>query len=121
MATEDLKLYNEMLGRLENLANGVAKHSNDQTFPPSITETKIRLDKTNLMQKRKDYDDADRIAKSKFAEYNSLFNEIDNNFSGISGMLYNFHGKQNPLVEDYGLMPYKKPGGPKKKKEANPE
>ena len=118
MATEDLKKHNDMTGKLENLANGISKHSSDTLFPPSITEAKTRQYKTDLLQKRKDYDDAERVAKSKYAEYDILFNEIDDYFSSVSGMLYNFHGKQNDVVEDYGLVPYKKPGGPRKKKEA---
>ncbi|MCX6148897.1 MAG: hypothetical protein NTX22_00065 [Ignavibacteriales bacterium] len=115
MPAEDSKLYNEIKGKLERLSGGVNKHSTDADFPGNITAAVIEAKTVLLVNARKLYDDAEAVAHQKYQEYENISAECEEMFSKISTQLYGLYGKQNLLVEDYGLKIYQKPPGRKAK------
>jgi len=119
MPLDEKKAFSEFTTQLTDAANGVALHAADQNFPPAIKETGIRGWESDLTAKREAYDKAMAVVENLQNIYNLAFKDYQAKFSSVCTSLYGFHGKQNPIVADYGLKPYKKPGktGPRKKKE----
>ena len=115
MPTDESKLYVDLKSKLENLSGGVSKHSSEPEFPQNITKAVIDEKTANLVATRKLFDEASNIAHQKFEEYEKIFNECSELFSNISTQLYGAYGKQNRIVEDYGLKIYKKHLGRKPK------
>ncbi|MFA6598737.1 MAG: hypothetical protein WCS69_13520 [Ignavibacteriaceae bacterium] len=119
MPVDEKKLYSEFNTQLGDIANGVALHAADVNFPPAIKETDIRSWKDDLEVKREAYDKASSVVDNLKSIYDIAFKDYQAKFSSVCTSLYGFHGKQNPIVADYGLKTYKKKGktGPRKKKE----
>ena len=118
MPSDESKLFLELKGKLENLSGGVAKHSSEVNFPQNIKKEVLDAKVVELNVKRKDYDDASNIAHQKSDEYDKVFKECEDLFSNVSMQLYGAYGKQNLIVEDFGLKIYKKPSGRKPKNSA---
>lgn len=115
MPTDDSKQYRELKGKMENLSTGIKKHAGDENYPQNISAAKVEAQVNVLAEKRQDFEDATNIAHQKSLDYSTTFNACEDMFSKISTQLYGFHGKQNLIVEDYGLKIYQKPSGRKPK------
>ncbi|MHB9040407.1 MAG: hypothetical protein ACYC4T_07100 [Melioribacteraceae bacterium] len=113
MPTEDSKTYNDLKGKMENLSDGVKKHSADEKFPANISASDIDAKISLLTQKRKAFEEATNLAHQRSEEYSTVVDECEELFSKISTQLYGFYGKQNLVTEDYGLKMYQKPTGRK--------
>ncbi|MCX6152401.1 MAG: hypothetical protein NTX22_17885 [Ignavibacteriales bacterium] len=117
MATEDLKIHNELTGSLGKFAAGVKIHVVDTNFPPNITEALIQQMQTEIIAKRAEYDMIENQARIKFDEYKTQFDKLETAFAAYCFQIYGFYGKQNQVVADFGLKPYQKPKGRTPKKE----
>lgn len=115
MPSEDSKRYLELKGKLENLSGGVKKHSSDEKFPSNITSADIDARVASLLQKRKTFEEYASLAHQKSEEYSIEVDEAEETFSRLSSQIYGFYGKQNLIVEDFGLRTYQKPGVRKRK------
>lgn len=115
MPTEDSKRYLELKGRLDNLSIGIKKHSTDPKFPSNITSDEVDSQSAQLTLKRKSFEEAANIAHQKSEEYSIEYENCDEYFSKLASQIYGFYGKQNLIVEDFGLKPYQKPTGRKAK------
>ncbi len=115
MPAEDSKLHNELKGKLTNLSNGVKKHSGDSDFPNNITSQLIDTQLTKLVDARTSMDDAYSKAHQLGDVYEKVFEETETFFSQVSNQLYGVYGKQNLIVEDFGLRTHQKPTGRKPK------
>ena len=118
MPVDEKKLFSEFTTQLEDAADGVAIHSKDENFPPAVKESDIRSWEADISAKREAYDKAKVISDGLHDAYEKAFKEYQAKFSSVCTSLYGFHGKQNAIVADYGLKPYKKTGktGPRVKK-----
>ncbi|MFA7419671.1 MAG: hypothetical protein WCZ90_08285 [Melioribacteraceae bacterium] len=115
MPSEESKTFLELKGKLENLSDGVKKHAADESFPSNISAASIDASIASFTQKRKAFDDAENLAHQKSEEYSSAYDECDRLFSQLCSQIYGFYGKQNLVVEDFGLKTYQKPVGRKAK------
>ena len=118
MPSEDSKHYLELNGRLENLSGGVKKHSTDEKFPSNISASDIDARVASLFQKRKAFEELASLAHQKSEEYSIEVEEAEKAFSQLSSQIYGFYGKQNLIVEDFGLRTYQKPGVRKRKSDS---
>jgi hypothetical protein len=115
MPAEDSKLFLELKGKLDNLSSGVKKHSTEEKFPSNISAAEIDACTASLLQKRKSFEETTALAHQKSEEYSLEFDECEKLFSQLSSQIYGFYGKQNLVVEDFGLRTYQRPVGRKTK------
>lgn len=115
MPSEESRTFLELKGKLENLSDGVKKHAADESFPSNISAAAIDARLASFTLKRKAYEDAANLAHQKSEEYGNEYDECDEMFSQLCSQIYGFYGKQNLIVEDFGLKTYQKPVGRKAK------
>ncbi len=120
MADKSNKQYVELSESLGSLCKGAQKHAADDKYPPSAGQELIISLKTELDDSRKIYDDAENFARTKFDEYSDVEKRVLSEYSKLCTSIYGFFGKNNQVVGDFGLQPYKPTGkkGPRLKKQA---
>lgn len=115
----NVKQYNELVVRLEKLADGLKLHGAEGNFPAVLKEEEFRHGKQELEDKRQAYDHAISQARQAYDAYNDAYKAWKAKTANSSTMLYGFYGKKNQLLADFGLIPYKSTGtrGPRTQKE----
>lgn len=103
----NVKNFNDLVARLEKMADGVKLHAAEPNFPASLTEEEFRNAKTELENKRQEYDEALNQARQIYDAYQDVFKGYKEKIANSSTMLYGFYGKKSQLLADFGLAPYK--------------
>jgi hypothetical protein len=115
MPSEESQAYLDLRGKLANLSKGLVKHASDKDFPAHLTAAAVEEKIALLDAKRKAFTDSASVTHQKSEEYTLCEGECDAFFSGYAQQIYGALGKQNLLVEDFGLKIWQKPSGRKPK------
>jgi len=115
----NVKQYNDLVAKLEKMADGLKLHGAEPTFPGILKEEDFRNGKAELEDKRQNYDMIINQARQAYDAYTKSFNDLKTKVTNGSTMLYGFYGKKSAILADFGLAPYKTAGarGPRKDKE----
>ncbi len=116
MPEKNVKSYNNLVVKLDKLAEGVKTHSAETNFPATLNEEVLRNMRADLEGKRETYESAENMARIKYDEYDAKIKELDAQCSKHASTLYGFYGKQSLMLNDFGLKPFKPSGkkGPRK-------
>ena len=115
----NVKKYNDLVAKLEKMADGLQLHGAAPTFPAVLKEDEFRGGKQDLEDKRQAYDQAVSQARQAYNAYNDSYLALKAKVANGSTMLYGLYGKKSAILADFGLVPYKTTGvkGPRKAKE----
>ena len=103
----NVKRFNELVSKLEKLADGVKLHSAETNFPANLQEGDFRSGKSELEDKRQAYDEAMNRARQIYDAYEVVYNSWKDKVANSNTMLYGFYGKKNQMLADFGLTPFK--------------
>lgn len=107
MATELNRMHSDLTSKLENLAEGVRKHSAEPDFPSSVKEEDIRAMRAELEALRTSYKETRTLVRIKHDEYKTRFEVSDKEHAKLASLLYASFGKKNQVLADFGLTPHK--------------
>lgn len=107
MPTLNIKSYNELLAKMEMLADGVNLHAKDADFPTLITEAEFRNGKAELENKRQAYDELNNRTRQAYDEYNAVYEKWHTKVANTNSILYGLFGKKSQVVADFGLVPHR--------------
>ena len=112
--------FDALAQRLERMADGIAKHNNDQDFPARLDQAKRRFLRQQLEDLRARWEslmaEADRAYDAYFAHFTLCTTELAKDDDTLRG----HYGKSNPSLMDYGTKVILKPLGRKKKPAKQP-
>jgi hypothetical protein len=112
MSDINVKDFNDLVQSLKKMLWGVQSHKNDSGFPRDITEEAINELIGAVEKSRAAYELNLSQTKPLRDAYHSDFSHGTRNLSRFTNELYEFYGKQSPLINQFGLKPPKdeKPG-----------
>ncbi|MEW6733259.1 MAG: hypothetical protein AB1489_18165 [Acidobacteriota bacterium] len=96
--------YQANLQRLERMADGIAKHSNETKFPATLVEAERRKMRTDLETLRSDYEEKQRAADLAYDTFNTLMKTVEEQLSKDDDTLRGYYGKDNAMVADFGTV-----------------
>ncbi|MCI0513692.1 hypothetical protein L0128_10805 [candidate division KSB1 bacterium] len=118
MSMLNLKRFSELIAKLERLADGVGLHQKEANFPAVLSETEFRQGKTELEDKRQQYDELINRARQAYDSYYAAYEKWSMIVRNSNTMIYGLYGKKNQVVADFGLAPHR-PTHPHKTSKSN--
>lgn len=113
------KNFQNVLNRLESMADGIAKHQSEKNFPATLNENERKKMKNDLEEARLDYETKQHLADQASDKFQKLLKEINSQLSKDVDTLRGFYGKDNKRVADFGVVIVSKNRTPKKNKPEN--
>ena len=107
MPAIDIRLYKELIETLNKLAEGISRHQENDDFPLTVNEQIIYSAIKRIDSLKEAYEDSE-LRTRKF--YHLYLQEIKNTRKEIASLkliLYDYYGKRNKVVTDFGLKVYK--------------
>lgn len=115
MPEDDSLMYLGTKGKLETFSAGAKRNATHPKYPNTVSIEAIDAQIATLTKARSEFTEAESLYKQKSAIYKDELKNSDKLFSEVSTQIYGSFGKQNPLVIEFGLKTYQKPGGRKGK------
>jgi len=110
------KNFQNVLQRLESLADGIAQHQTETKFPATLVENERRKMKSDLEMARLDYEKKQREADQASDKFQKLLKDINIQISKDIDTLRGFYGKDSQTVADFGVSIVSKNRTPRKQK-----
>ena len=115
------RTHSYLTSKLDNLAEGIIKHSSEPNFPVNVKEEDIRAMRSELDTLRILYKEFNTETRIKYREYMDRFEAFDKKHAQIASLIYAFFGKKNQVLADFGLKPHKERTSPKVPSAATPK
>jgi hypothetical protein len=109
------KQYDEVIQRLERIADGISKHKEEPDYPRRLNEAKRREMKLQLENLRVAWENLTREANQAYDAYLEALKASNEQISLDADTLKGFYGKESNILPDYGIKAFTKPSGRSKK------
>ena len=106
MPAIDTRLYKDLIGSLEKMAEGISAN-NSGDLPIAAEEDIIRSAIKRINSLKNAYEESEAQTKRFYHLYLQEIKNARKEYGRLKMMLYCFYGKNNKIVESFGLKLYK--------------
>ena len=110
------KEYDALSQRIERMADGIAKHREEEDFPKRLDSSVRREWRQSLEDVRSRYEELMLEVAQAYDRYCMEFKRISVELGKDDDTLRGYYGKNNPVVGEFGTKVIGKPTGRKKVK-----
>jgi len=101
------RTHSYLTSKLDNMAEGILKHSTKADFPTNVKEEDIRAMRSELDTLRIMYKEFNTETRIKYREYMVRFEAFNKKHAQLASLIYASFGKKNQVLADFGLKPHK--------------
>lgn len=107
MPIKSNRTHSSLTSKLDNMVEGIVKHSAEPNFPANVKEEDVRAMRSELDSLRTLYKELTTESRIKYREYVSRFEAFNKRHAVIASLMYASFGKKNQVLADFGLKPHK--------------
>ncbi|MBN2040129.1 MAG: hypothetical protein JW864_08820 [Spirochaetes bacterium] len=107
MPAIDMRLYKELIENLNRMAEGIANHHENEDFPLAVNEQIIQSAINRINSLKEAYEDSEERTRKFYHLYLQEIKNTRREIASLKLILYEYYGKRNQVVRDFGLKVYK--------------